>query len=347
MVDKPKKINIAFNGFGRIGRNLVRKLISDERYNIVAINARTTVNVRAHLFKYDSVHGKFDGDISCELDNLIINGHKIPNFDRRTPAKLPWQELEVDFVIDSTGKFTNKHDLEQHIEAGAKNVIVTSPAKDVDATLIYGVNESSYKVQETNIISASSCTTTCLTPILKVLLKNYGIKHGTMTTVHSFTMGQTLLDSSHYDLRRARAATMSIIPTTTGAAKNVGLIIPELEGKLAGLAIRVPVPDVSLLDLTIELERDTTIEEVLEVFEKEKKMHGILCVSHEPLVSVDYVGNSCSAIVDALSSMMVNKRLLKLIAFYDNEYGYCCRVLDLLEYLAKKMPSQSSSLLFS
>ena len=338
MVDKPKKINIAFNGFGRIGRNLVRKLISDERYNIVAINARTTVNVRAHLFKYDSVHGKFDGDISCELDNLIINGHKIPNFDRRTPAKLPWQELEVDFVIDTTGKFKNKNDLEQHIEAGAKNVIVTSPAKDVDATLIYGVNESSYKVQETNIISASSCTTTCLTPILKVLLKNYGIKHGTMTTVHSFTMGQTLLDSSHYDLRRARAATMSIIPTTTGAAKNVGLIIPELEGKLDGLAIRVPVPDVSLLDLTIELETDTTIEEVLEVFEKEKKMHGILCVSHEPLVSVDYVGNSCSAIVDALSSMMVNKRLLKLIAFYDNEYGYCCRVLDLLEYLAKKVP---------
>lgn len=338
MVEKTKKINIAFNGFGRIGRNLVRKLISDERYNIVAINARTTVNVRAHLFKYDSVHGKFDGDISCELDNLIINGHKIPNFDRRTPTKLPWEELEVDFVIDSTGKFTNKNDLEQHIEAGAKNVIVTSPAKDVDATLVYGVNESSYKVQETNIISASSCTTTCLTPILKVLLKNYGIKHGTMTTVHSFTMGQTLLDSSHYDLRRARAATMSIIPTTTGAAKNVGLIIPELEGKLAGLAIRVPVPDVSLLDLTIELEKDTTIEEVLEVFEKEKKMHGILCVSHEPLVSIDYVGNSCSAIVDALSSMMVNKRLLKLIAFYDNEYGYCCRVLDLLEYLAKKLP---------
>ena len=338
MVDKPKKINIAFNGFGRIGRNLVRKLISDERYNIVAINARTTVNVRAHLFKYDSVHGKFDGDISCELDNLIINGHKIPNFDRRTPAKLPWQELEVDFVIDTTGKFTNKNDLEQHIEAGAKNVIVTSPAKDVDATLVYGVNESSYKVQETNIISASSCTTTCLTPILKVLLKHYGIKHGTMTTVHSFTMGQSILDSSHYDLRRARAATMSIIPTTTGAAKNVGLIIPELEGKLDGLAIRVPVPDVSLLDLTIELETDTTIEEVLEVFEKEKKMHGILCVSHEPLVSVDYVGNSCSAIVDALSSMMVNKRLLKLIAFYDNEYGYCCRVLDLLEYLTKKLP---------
>ena len=338
MVEKSKKINIAFNGFGRIGRNLVRKLILDERYNIVAINARTTVNVRAHLFKYDSVHGKFDGDISCELDNLIINGHKIPNFDRRTPAKLPWEELEVDFVIDTTGKFTNKNDLEQHIEAGAKNVIVTSPAKDVDATLVYGVNESSYKVQETNIISASSCTTTCLTPILKVLLKNYGIKHGTMTTVHSFTMGQSILDSSHYDLRRARAATMSIIPTTTGAAKNVGLIIPELEGKLDGLAIRVPVPDVSLLDLTIELETDTTIEEVIEVFEKEKKMHGILCVSHEPLVSVDYIGNSCSAIVDVLSSMMVNRRLLKLIAFYDNEYGYCCRVLDLLEYLAKKLP---------
>jgi len=343
MVEQPKKINIAFNGFGRIGRNLVRKLIFDERYNIVAINARTTVNVRAHLFKYDSVHGMFDGDVSCELDTLIIDGHKIPNFDRRTPAKLPWEELEVDLVIDSTGKFTNKHDLEQHIEAGAKNVIVTSPAKDVDATLVYGVNETSYKVQESNIISASSCTTTSLTPILKVLLKNYGIKHGTMTTVHSFTMGQTLLDSSHPDLRRARSATMSIIPTTTGAAKNVGVIIPELEGKLDGLAIRVPVPDVSLLDLSIELETDTTIEEVIEVFEKEKKLHGILCVSHEPLVSVDYIGNSCSAIVDVLTSMMVNKRLLKLMAFYDNEYGYCCRVLDMLEYLAKKMPQPTSS----
>jgi len=343
MVEKPKKINIAFNGFGRIGRNLVRKLISDDRYNIVAINARTTVNVRAHLFKHDSVHGKFNGDVSFKLNNLIIDGHTIPNFSRKTPATLPWGELEVDFVIDSTGKFTNKHDLEQHIEAGAKNVIVTSPAQDVDATLVYGVNETSYKVQETNIISASSCTTTCLTPILKVLLKNYGIKHGTMTTVHSFTMGQTLLDSSHPDLRRARAATMSIIPTTTGAAKNVGVIILELEGKLDGLAIRVPVPDVSLLDLSIELETDTTMEEVVEVFEKEKKLHGILCVSHEPLVSVDYIGNSCSAIVDVLSSMMINKRLLKLIAFYDNEYGYCCRVLDLLEYLAKKLPQPTSS----
>ena len=338
MVEQPKKINIAFNGFGRIGRNLVRKLIFDERYNIVAINARTTVNVRAHLFKYDSVHGMFDGDVSCELDTLIIDGHKIPNFDRRTPAKLPWEELEVDLVIDSTCKFTNKHDLEQHIEAGAKNVIVTSPAKDVDATLVYGVNETSYKVQESNIISASSCTTTCLTPILKVLLKNYGIKHGTMTTVHSFTMGQALLDSSHYDLRRARAATMSIIPTITGAAKNVGIIIPELEGKLDGLALRVPVPDVSVLDLSVELETDTTMDEIIEVFEKERKLHGILCVSHEPLVSVDYIGNSCSAIVDVLSSMMVNKRLLKLIAFYDNEYGYCCRVLDLLQYLVKKIP---------
>ena len=343
MAEKPKKINIAFNGFGRIGRNLVRKLISDNRYNIVAINARTTVDVRAHLFKYDSVYGKYPGEISYELDNLIIDGHTIPNFDRKTPAKLPWGELDVDFVIESTGKFTNKHDLEQHIEAGAKNVIVTSPAKDVDATLVFGVNEASYKVQENNIISASSCTTTCLTPILKVLMKNFGIKQGTMTTVHSYTMGQALLDSSHPDLRRARAATMSIIPTTTGAAKNVGLIIPELEGKIDGLAIRVPVPNVSLLDLSVELEQDTNIEDVIAVFEKEKKMHGILCVSYEPLVSIDFTGDSCSAIVDSLSSMMVNKRLLKLIAFYDNEYGYCCRVLDLLQYIAKKIPLPTPS----
>tara|TARA_B100001750_G_C15512074_1_gene604375 strand:+ start:2162 stop:3193 length:1032 start_codon:yes stop_codon:yes gene_type:complete len=339
MAERPKKINIAFNGFGRIGRTLVRKLIKDDRYNIVAINARATVDVRAHLFKYDSVHGKYPGEVNYELDNLIIDGHSIPNFDRKTPAKLPWGELDVDFVIDSTGQFTNKHDLEQHTEAGAKNVIVTSPAKEVDATLVYGVNEGSYKVQETNIISASSCTTTCLTPILKVLLKNYGIKHGTMTTVHSFTMGQGLLDSSNPDLRRARAATMSIIPTTTGAAKNVGLVIPELEGKLDGLAIRVPVPNVSLLDLSVELETDTTMDDIIEVFEKEKKLHGILCVCYEPLVSVDFIGDSCSAIVDSLSSKMVNKRLLKLLAFYDNEYGYCCRVLDLLQYIAKKLPS--------
>ena len=339
MAERPKKINIAFNGFGRIGRTLVRKLIKDDRYNIVAINARATVDVRAHLFKYDSVHGKYPGEVNYELDNLIIDGHSIPNFDRKTPAKLPWGELDVDFVIDSTGQFTNKHDLEQHTEAGAKNVIVTSPAKEVDATLVYGVNEGSYKVQETNIISASSCTTTCLTPILKVLLKNYGIKQGTMTTVHSFTMGQGLLDSSNPDLRRARAATMSIIPTTTGAAKNVGLVIPELEGKLDGLAIRVPVPNVSLLDLSVELETDTTMDDIIEVFEKEKKLHGILCVCYEPLVSVDFIGDSCSAIVDSLSSKMVNKRLLKLLAFYDNEYGYCCRVLDLLQYIAKKLPS--------
>ena len=339
MAERPKKINIAYNGFGRIGRTLVRKLIKDDRYNIVAINARATVDVRAHLFKYDSVHGKYPGEVNYELDNLIIDGHSIPNFDRKTPAKLPWGELDVDFVIDSTGQFTNKHDLEQHTEAGAKNVIVTSPAKEVDATLVYGVNEGSYKVQETNIISASSCTTTCLTPILKVLLKNYGIKHGTMTTVHSFTMGQGLLDSSNPDLRRARAATMSIIPTTTGAAKNVGLVIPELEGKLDGLAIRVPVPNVSLLDLSVELETDTTMDDIIEVFEKEKKLHGILCVCYEPLVSVDFIGDSCSAIVDSLSSKMVNKRLLKLLAFYDNEYGYCCRVLDLLQYIAKKLPS--------
>ena len=339
MAERPKKINIAFNGFGRIGRTLVRKLIKDDRYNIVAINARATVDVRAHLFKYDSVHGKYPGEVNYELDNLIIDGHSIPNFDRKTPAKLPWGELDVDFVIDSTGQFTNKHDLEQHTDAGAKNVIVTSPAKEVDATLVYGVNEGSYKVQETNIISASSCTTTCLTPILKVLLKNYGIKHGTMTTVHSFTMGQGLLDSSNPDLRRARAATMSIIPTTTGAAKNVGLVIPELEGKLDGLAIRVPVPNVSLLDLSVELETDTTMDDIIEVFEKEKKLHGILCVCYEPLVSVDFIGDSCSAIVDSLSSKMVNKRLLKLLAFYDNEYGYCCRVLDLLQYIAKKLPS--------
>jgi len=333
-----KKINIAFNGFGRIGRNLVRNLINEPKYNIVAINARTTVDVRAHLFKYDSIHGHFDGKISYELDNIIINGKTIPNFDRNTPAKLPWGELDVDYVIDSTGKFADFHSLSQHIEAGAKNVIVTSPAKDVDATLIYGVNESDYKVKENNIVSSSSCTTTCLTPLLKVLQKQYGIKHGYVTTVHSFTMGQTLLDSSHPDLRRARAATMSMIPTTTGAAKNVGVVLPELEGKLDGSSIRVPVPDVSLLDMSIELQTDTDIEDIHAVFEKEGKgkMKGIINVSCEPLVSVDYIGSRYSSVIDCLSTNVLNKRFLKLLAWYDNEYGYCCRVIDLLDYLTKK-----------
>ena len=336
MVDK--KINIAFNGFGRIGRNLIRTLIKNSKYNIVAINARTTVDVRAHLFKYDSIHGHFDGEISYELDNLIIDGHTIPNFDRNTPAKLPWGELEVDYVIDSTGKFTDKHSLSQHLEAGAKNVIVCSPAADVDATLIYGVNETDYKLQENNIISSSSCTTTCLTPLLKVLQKQYGIKQGFITTVHSFTMGQTLLDSSHPDLRRARAATISMIPTSTGAAKNVGVVLPELEGKLDGSSIRVPVPNVSLLDMSIELSADTDVEDIHAVFEKEAKgkMKGIINVSCEPLVSVDYVGSEYSSVIDCLSTNVLNKRFLKLLAWYDNEHGYCCRVIDLLDFLTKK-----------
>ena len=340
-----KKLNIAFNGFGRIGRNLIRTLIKDSKYNIVAINARTTVDVRAHLFKYDSIHGHFDGEISYELDNLIIDGHTIPNFDRNTPAKLPWGELEVDYVIDSTGKFTDKHSLSQHLEAGAKNVIVCSPAADVDATLIYGVNETDYKLQENNIISSSSCTTTCLTPLLKVLQKQYGIKQGFITTVHSFTMGQTLLDSSHPDLRRARAATISMIPTSTGAAKNVGVVLPELEGKLDGSSIRVPVPNVSLLDMSIELSTDTDVEDIHAVFEKEAKgkMKGIINVSCDPLVSVDYVGSEYSSVIDCLSTNVLNKRFLKLLAWYDNEHGYCCRVIDLLDFLTKKKNPPKSS----
>ena len=339
-----KKINVAFNGFGRIGRSLIRKLIDNENYNIVAINARTTVEVRAHLFKYDSIHGHFNGDVSYELDNLILNGKSIPNFDRKTPSKLPWKELEVDIVVDSTGKFTDKHSLEQHIEAGAKNVIVTSPAKDVDATLIYGVNETEYKLQDTNIISTSSCTTTCLSPLLKILQKNFGIKYGSVTTIHSYTMGQTLLDSSHPDLRRARAATMSIIPTSTGAAKNIGIVLPELEGKLDGMAIRVPVPDVSLLDISVELEKDVTVDMIHDMFVKESKgkMNGIIDVSCEPLVSVDYVGSPFSSIIDCLSTKVINKRFLKLLAWYDNEFGYSCRVLDLMDLISKKIVSKST-----
>jgi len=340
---KNKKINVAFNGFGRIGRSLIRKLIDNENYNIVAINARTTVDVRTHLFKYDSIYGHFNGEVTYELDNLIINGKTIPNFDRKTPSKLPWKELEVDVVIDSTGKFTDKHSLEQHIEAGASNVLVTSPAKDVDATLIYGVNETEYKLQDTNIISTSSCTTTCLSPLLKILQRNFGIKYGSVTTIHSFTMGQTLLDSSHPDLRRARAATMSIIPTTTGAAKNIGIVLPELEGKLDGLSIRVPIPNVSLLDISIELGKDINVDMIHDIFiqESKGKMNGIIDVSCEPLVSIDYIGSPFSSIIDCLSTKVINKRFLKLLAWYDNEFGYSCRVLDLLDFISKKIVSKS------
>ena len=336
---KNKKINIAFNGFGRIGRSLVRKLINNDNYNIVAINARTTVEVRAHLFKHDSIHGRFNGDVSYELDNLIINGNTIPNFDRNTPSKLPWKELEVDVVIDSTGKFKDKHSLEQHIKAGASNVIVTAPATDIDATLIYGVNETEYKLQDTNIISTSSCTTTCLAPLLKVLQKNFNIKHGSITTVHSFTRGQTLMDSSHHDLRRARAASLSIIPTSTGAGKDIGLILPELKDKLDGFAIRVPVPDVSFLDMSLELEQDTDVEFIHNIFTKESKgkMKNIIDISWEPLVSIDYIGNPFSAVIDCLSTKVIDKKMLKLFAWYDNEYGYSCRVLDLLDYLCAKI----------
>jgi len=340
---KNKKINVAFNGFGRIGRSLIRKLIDNENYNIVAINARTTVDVRTHLFKYDSIYGHFNGEVTYELDNLIINGKTIPNFDRKTPSKLPWKELEVDVVIDSTGKFTDKHSLEQHIEAGASNVLVTSPAKDVDATLIYGVNETEYKLQDTNIISTSSCTTTCLSPLLKILQRNFGIKYGSVTTIHSFTMGQTLHDSSHPDLRRARAATMSIIPTTTGAAKNIGIVLPELEGKLDGLSIRVPIPNVSLLDISIELGKDINVDMIHDIFiqESKGKMNGIIDVSCEPLVSIDYIGSPFSSIIDCLSTKVINKRFLKLLAWYDNEFGYSCRVLDLLDFISKKIVSKS------
>ena len=246
-------------------------------------------------------------------------------------------------VIDSTGKFTDKHSLEQHIEAGASNVLVTSPAKDVDATLIYGVNETEYKLQDTNIISTSSCTTTCLSPLLKILQRNFGIKYGSVTTIHSFTMGQTLLDSSHPDLRRARAATMSIIPTTTGAAKNIGIVLPELEGKLDGLSIRVPIPNVSLLDISIELGKDINVDMIHDIFiqESKGKMNGIIDVSCEPLVSIDYIGSPFSSIIDCLSTKVINKRFLKLLAWYDNEFGYSCRVLDLLDFISKKIVSKS------
>ena len=327
--------NIAINGFGRIGRLVLRVILnSHPELNVVAINDLTDAKTLAHLFKYDSVHKIFPGNVSSEENYLVVNGKKFRIFAEKDPEVLPWKDLGVEFVIESTGIFTSREKASKHLKAGAKKVILTAPAKDeVDATIVMGVNHTTLKAEHT-IVSNASCTTNCLAPVAKVLQDKFGILNGLMTTIHSYTNDQRILDLPHNDLRRARAAAMSMIPTSTGAAKAIGLVIPELKGKLDGVAIRVPTPDGSLVDLCVNLEVEVTKEEVNMAMKEaaETYLKGYLMYTEEPIVSIDVVGNSYSSIFDALITYTKGK-MVKVFCLYDNEYGYSNRVVDLLEYM--------------
>ncbi|ADD02808.1 glyceraldehyde-3-phosphate dehydrogenase, type I [Thermoanaerobacter mathranii subsp. mathranii str. A3] len=333
-------VKVAINGFGRIGRNVFRAAFKKNvDLEFVAVNDLTDAKTLAHLLKYDSTFGKFEGEVSYTDDALIVNGKQIKIFKETDPAKLPWKELGVDIVIESTGRFTNKDDAIKHIHAGAKKVIISAPAKNEDITIVMGVNENMYDPANHHVISNASCTTNCLAPIAKVINDKFRIKKGMMTTVHSYTNDQRILDLPHKDLRRARSAAMSIIPTTTGAAKAIHLVIPELEGKLNGFAMRVPTPDVSVVDLVAEVEVPVTAEEVNAALKEasETYMKGILGYSEEPLVSMDYKGDDRSSIVDAPLTMVIDGTLVKVVSWYDNEWGYSNRVVDLAKYIADRL----------
>lgn len=332
-------MKVGLSGFGRIGRDVLRAYAENgvNEFEIVAINASGNLNDLAHLFKYDTMYGRFDGTIEVVEDGFIINGKKIKVVAHRDPIEIPWKELGVELVIDSTGAFRDREGLSKHIEAGAKKVIVTAPAKNEDITIVLGVNEEKYDPANHNIISNASCTTNCLAPVAKVILENFGINKGLMTTIHAYTNDQQILDKRHKDLRRARTAAQNIIPTTTGAAKAVALVLPELKGKLNGFSVRVPVPTVSMVDVVFEVEKETTAEEVNRVLKEasEGKLKGILGYSDEPLVSSDYIADRRSSIVDGLSTMVIGN-MVKVVSWYDNEWGYSERVVDLAKLVANK-----------
>jgi glyceraldehyde-3-phosphate dehydrogenase type I len=334
-------IKIAINGFGRIGRPVFRRILENHPdLKVAAINDLTDTQTLAHLLKYDSVYGRYDKDISCDKNNIIVAGKEFGVLAESDPEKLPWKKLGIDIVLECTGIFTDLKGAEKHIKAGAKAVIISAPAKTEEIPgYILGVNEEKYNSKKDKIVDMGSCTTNCLAPIAKVLNDNFKIKKGFMTTVHSYTNDQRILDLPHKDLRRARAAALNLIPTSTGAAKAIGKIIPGLKGKLDGIAIRVPTAVVSILDLIVEVEKKTDKEEVNKIFEKaarERKLEGILRTEGEPLVSTDYIGNTYSAIID-LSQTMVNDNLIKVLAWYDNEFGYSCRLAQFAEYIGKKL----------
>jgi len=333
------KIKIGINGFGRIGRMIFRAGMGEENKNdveFVAANDLTDAKTLAHLLKYDSVHGKFKGEVSVDKNSLIIDGQRLNVFAEKDPASINWDKYDVDVVIESTGRFTKREDAAKHL-AHTKKVIVSAPSPNADATIVMGVNEDMYNPEKHDILSNASCTTNCLAPVAKILLENFGIKKGFMTTIHAYTNDQIILDTVHKDLRRARAAGLSMIPTTTGAAKAIGSVIPELSEKMDGFALRVPTPDVSIVDLVVVTEKETNTKEVNEKFINASKneLKGILAASSEPLVSVDYIGNPYSAIVD-LALTNVNGNLVKVLAWYDNEWGYSNRMIDLAKFISNK-----------
>ncbi len=333
-------IKVGINGFGRIGRQVVRA--AKERgvaIDFVAVNDLTDTKTLAHLFKHDSVHGAFDGTVTYDDTSITINGDKVRIFKEKDPANLPWKDLGVDIVLESTGKFTNAEDARKHIAGGAKKVIISAPAKNEDITVVLGVNHEKYDSAKHHIVSNASCTTNCLVPMVKTIRDAFGFRHGAMVTIHSYTNDQNILDLPHKDLRRARAGALSIIPTTTGAAKATALVIPELKGKIDGLSVRVPTPDVSLTELTVEVEKPTTIAEVNAAFKaaSEGALKGILQYTEEELVSIDYVGNPHSCIIDSKCTNVIDGTMVKLSGWYDNEWGYSVRCVDLITYIGARL----------
>jgi glyceraldehyde 3-phosphate dehydrogenase len=339
-------MKIGINGFGRIGRNFIRAAFKDksftQKFQVVAVNDITDAKTLAYLLKYDSILGVYDGTVSSPDDNtIIVDGQKIGVLRQADPAKLPWKDLSVDIVLESTGKFTGKADATKHIQAGAKKVVISAPSKDADATLVIGVNHTKYEPAKHQVISMASCTTGALAPVAKVLNDSFGIVKGFMTTAHAYTMDQRLLDAPHSDLRRARAAAVSIIPTTTGAASAIGVVLPELEGKLDGLSLRVPVPDVSVNDLVVLLKKPVTLQEVKDALKKaaSTSLKGVMEYTEEPVVSIDIHHNPNSSVVDGLTVNVLGKKndLVKVLAWYDNEWGYSCRLVDLVKYIGDHM----------
>jgi glyceraldehyde 3-phosphate dehydrogenase len=333
-------IRVGINGFGRIGRNVLRaaKAMNVRDLEFVAVNDLTDTRTLAHLLKYDSVHGRFQGDVTPESEALCVDGDSIRVLSEKDPAKLPWKDLGVDIVLESTGRFTDRDQAALHINGGAKKVIISAPAKKEDITIVYGVNHQAYDAGRHHVISNASCTTNCLVPVVKVILDRFGFVSGFMTTVHSYTNDQQILDLPHKDLRRARAAAVSIIPTTTGAAKATSLVIPEVKGKIDGVALRVPTPDVSVVALTCVVQKSTSADEVNAAFREAAKsgpLQNVIAVSEEPLVSVDYIGSLQSSTIDALSTNVVSGTLVNVTSWYDNEMGYSARCVDLLRYIGR------------
>jgi glyceraldehyde 3-phosphate dehydrogenase (phosphorylating) len=334
-------IRVGINGFGRIGRNVVRaaRAMNVKELEFVAVNDLTDTKTLAHLLKYDSVHGRFPGDVSARADAIAIDGNSVKVLSEKDPAKLPWKDLGVELVLESTGRFTDRDQAALHLAGGARKVIISAPAKKEDITIVYGVNHETYDPAKHQIISNASCTTNCLVPVVKVILDRFGFVSGFMTTIHSYTNDQQILDLPHKDLRRARAAAISIIPTTTGAAKATSLVIPEVKGKIDGVSLRVPTPDVSVVALTCVVQKPTSADEVNSAFREAAKsgpLKGLLAVSEEPLVSVDYIGSLQSSTVDALSTNVVGGTLVNVTSWYDNEMGYSARCVDLLRYIGSR-----------